>query len=311
VRGGKFKTPLALERAQQEVAVVFPERAFPTSLAPNRDIGFELFGAVLDGAISYEAGVFNGTTDNASAEDADTNHAKDFAGRLFLLPFKGDPHSLLSNLGVGFGASTGNEKGTPAAVGAKPTASIPVLGNYKSIGQNTIFSYLVNDAVADGTVIALGRRTRWSPQGHYYVGPVGLLGEYIQERQHVVKGTNSATLKHSAWQATGEFVYGGKPLFEGVQVDRAFDPKKGTWGAFELALRYSAIDFDNAAFPIYANPASSVTKAQLFGAAFNWHWSRDIKLSSSFERTDFKGGAASNGNRHPENALFERIQGAF
>ncbi|HXU80797.1 MAG TPA: porin, partial [Polyangia bacterium] len=115
VRGGKFKTPLALERYQSEVAVVFPERAFPTALAPNRDVGFELFGALLGGAITYEGGVFNGSTDN-SIEDVDTNHAKDFAGRLFLQPWKGDPHSFLYGLGLGFGASTGNAKGTAAVL---------------------------------------------------------------------------------------------------------------------------------------------------------------------------------------------------
>jgi phosphate-selective porin OprO/OprP len=311
LRGGKFKTPLGLERAQQEVAVVFPERAFPTSLAPNRDIGFELFGSVLGGTIAYEGGVFNGSTDNAQAEDLDTNHAKDFAGRLFVLPFKTDAHSLLTNLGVGFGASTGNQKGKPAVIGAKPAAAIPVLPSYKSAGQNTIFSYLVNDAAADSTVLSKGRRTRWSPQGYYYVGPVGILGEYIQERQHVVKGTNSANLKHTAWQVTGEAVWGGKPTFEGVLVERPFDPRKGTWGALELAGRYSELDLDNAAFPIYADPTKSVTKAQAFGVALNWHWSRNIKLSLAFEHTKFKGGAASNGDRHPENTLFQMIQGAF
>jgi hypothetical protein len=54
-----------------------------------------------------------------------------------------------------------------------------------------------------------------------------------------------------------------------------------------------------------------VTRARAFAAALNWHWSRNIKLSLTFERTKFDGGAASNGDRHVENVLFERIQGAF
>lgn len=310
IRGGKFKTPLALERAQSEAAIVFPERALPTVLAPNRDVGFELFGAVLGGAISYEGGIFNGSTDN-SIEDVDTNHAKDFAGRIFLLPFKFNPQSLLASLGVGFGASTGNARGTAAVLMPRPAASIPVLPGYRTPGQQTFFTYLVNDATADSTVLAKGRRTRWSPQAYYYAGPFGILGEYIQNRQRVVKGSNSATLKHSAWQVAAELVLGGKPLFEGVQVEKPFDPKKGTWGAFELAARYHELDLDDDAFPVYANPASAASRARAFGAALNWHWSRNIKLVAAFEQTRFKGGAANNGNRKTENVLFQRIQGAF
>jgi phosphate-selective porin OprO/OprP len=310
VRGGKFKTPLALERAQSEAAVVFPERAFPTVLAPNRDVGFELFGSLFGGAISYEAGVFNGSLDN-SIEDVDTNHAKDFAGRLFLLPFKGDPHSLFANLGLGFGASTGNLKGTAAVLTPRPVASIPVLPAYRTPGQQTFFSYIVNDAAADSTVLAKGRRTRWSPQAYYYAGFLGLLGEYIQNTQSVVKGTNSAKLKHTAWQVALELVHGGKPTFEGVQVEKPFDPRKRTWGAFELAARYHELNLDDDSFPVYANPASAATRARAFATALNWHWSRNIKLSLTFEQTRFKGGAANNADRRTENVLFERIQGAF
>jgi phosphate-selective porin OprO/OprP len=310
VRGGKFKTPLALERAQSEAAVVFPERAFPTNLAPNRDVGFELFGSVLGGAIAYEGGIFNGNLDN-SVEDIDTNHAKDFAGRVFFMPWKGDPHALLSNLGFGFGASTGNLKGTAAVIAPRAVVAIPVLPAYRTVGQQTFFSYLVNDAALDSTTIAKGRRTRWSPQGYYYAGPFGILGEYIHESQHVAKGINTANLKHKAWQVAGYAVLGGKPTFDGVQVASPFDPRKGTWGALELALRYHVLDLDDATFPTFANPAASASKAQAFGAVLNWHWSRNIRLSLGYERTKFKGGAPLGADRRTENVLVERIQGAF
>jgi phosphate-selective porin OprO/OprP len=186
-----------------------------------------------------------------------------------------------------------------------------VLPGYRTPGQQPFFSYLVNDAVADATVLAKGRRTRWSPQAYYYAGPVGILGEYIQNNQSVVKGASSAKLTHKAWQVALELVAGGKPLFEGVQVDRPFDPRKGTWGALELAGRYHQLDFDDDTFPIYANPSASATRARAIGTALNWHWSRNIKLSVAFEQTRFKGGAAMNADRKTEYVLFERIQGAF
>jgi phosphate-selective porin OprO/OprP len=297
VRGGKFKTPLALQRYQSEAAVVFPERAFPTTLAPNRDAGFEGLISVLGGAVTLEGGVFNGNNDN-SIEDLDVNHAKDFAGRLFVQPWKTDPHSLLANLGFGLGASTGNLKGTAAIPG------------YRSPGQQTYFTYLSGTAT-DATVYTKGRRTRWSPQGYFYAGPFGLLGEFIQERVHVIKGTNAKQLEHQAWQVEGEFVLGGKPLFEGVQVDAPFQPSKQHWGALELAVRYQAIDFDDATFPIFADPNASATAANAFGLALNWHWSRNIKLSFAYDHTRFDGGGAKGADRKTEHVIFERIQGAF
>ena len=43
----------------------------------------------------------------------------------------------------------------------------------------------------------------------------------------------------------------------------------------------------------------------------NWHWSRNIKLSLSFEQTNYEGGAASGADRNTENVLFQRVQAAF
>jgi phosphate-selective porin OprO/OprP len=318
LRAGKFKPPVGLERLQSATAIVFPERALPTALVPNRDIGFQLHGVLGPAVATYELGVFNGVVDGGSG-DADTNHAKDFAGRLFLTPFKFDPYNLLANLGVGVSGSWGNQRGTPAVfdtTGATPrrTAnSVPGLPSYRSAGQQTFFSYLVNDDVPDSTVIAKGKRTRLSPQGYYYYGGLGVLGEYVISSNKVVKGASNATLTHKAWQALASYVFGGKNAFEGVTVVEPFEPSKGagTWGALELAARYSALLVDEDSFPTYANASRSAAKARAWGAVANWHWSRNIKLSVSFEQTHYEGGAASNGDRKTENVLFQRVQAAF
>ena len=115
LRAGKFKSPVGLERLQSASAIVFPERAFPTSVAPNRDIGFMLHGLIGPGVLNYELGIFNGVPDGGSG-DIDTNHAKDFAGRLFLHPFKFDPYNLLANLGVGDRRHLGQPAWDPGGV---------------------------------------------------------------------------------------------------------------------------------------------------------------------------------------------------
>jgi phosphate-selective porin OprO/OprP len=300
LRGGKFKGPVGLERLQSDAGVILPERGLPTALAPNRDIGFMLHGLFGAGVVGYEAGIFNGVVDGGSG-DADINHAKDFAGRLFVQPWRADPYSVLSNLGVGFAASTGNQRGKATAT------SLPT---YKSAGLNTFFTYLVNDKDANGTVIAKGRHDRFAPQGYYFYGPVGLLGEYTVSRQAVQKGASTATLSHRAWQVLASVVLGGKPTYDGVVVTNPLDPRKGGWGALELAGRYNALKLDEETFPTYADPTKSATQAKGFGVALNWHWSRNIKLVAAFDRTQFEGGA-SKADRTTENVVVQRIQAVF
>jgi phosphate-selective porin OprO/OprP len=299
LRGGKWKVPMSLERTQGDAAVVFPERGLPTDIASNREVGFGLTGSVLGGAVQYDVGIFNGGLDNGT-DDLDVNQAKDVIGRLFFLPFKGDPYSPLANFGFGIGGTTGKQRGIP---GTATTPAVPQLPAYRTMGQQVFFNY-------GSDVVARGRRSRIAPQLYYYVGPVGVLAEYIQTQQKVLKGTDTALLKHQAWQVAAYLVLGGKPLFEGTYVNHPFDPGKGTLGALELGLRYGQLDIDDATFPTYADAKRSASKDSSAGVVLNWHWSRNLKLSFSYDHSWFQGGAAS-GDRTPENVLIQRMQIAY
>lgn len=315
LRVGKFKPPVGLERYQSGTAIVFVERATPTSLVPNRDVGAQLHGDIAGGFVNYALGLFNGVADGGSG-DLDAGFAKDVVARLFLQPWKSDPHSVLAGLGFGVGASTGDRKGKPAVLSVSgttttvTTASSPVLPSYKSAGQQTVFSYLSNDKGA-ATVLAWGRQNRVAPQAYYYAGPFGLLGEYVRSSQKVIVGADAATLNHSAWQVAATYLVGnGVNSFEGVQVKDPFDPKRGRLGVLELAARYSELRFDADAFPLYADPTKSIKRARAFAGAANWHWSRNIKLAVTYEETRFQSGAAQ-GDRKTERVLFTRLQTAF
>src|SRR5204863_3183030 len=87
VRVGKMKSPFGLERLQSGQSLLFVERALPTDLVPNRDVGLQVHGELLRGAIGYQAAVLDGVTD-AGNIDGDTNDAKDLAGRVFLQPWR-------------------------------------------------------------------------------------------------------------------------------------------------------------------------------------------------------------------------------
>lgn len=300
VRAGKFKPPVGLERLQSGTNLEFVERAFPTGLVPNRDVGVQLSGDFWGGVLQYAGGVFNGVTDGGSG-DVDNNDGFDFAGRLFAHPFRRTDIEPLQELGLGFSATWGDQNGSPGT---------PNLTTYRSQGQLVFFRYLsATPATAANTVVADGDRIRFSPQGYWYWGPFGLLGEYVLSQQEVKLAGATERLEHEAWQIAAYWVVTGeKASFKGVTPRKNFDLKGGGWGALELVGRVQGFDADDDSFPVYASPAASADEAFAWGVGLNWYLNRNVKLSSTYEQTKFDGGAAGGSDRETEKVLFGRIQ---
>ena len=298
VRAGKFKPPLGLERLQSATDISFAERGLPTNLVPSRDIGLQLAGDFSEGVFAYQLGIFNGVPDLANGGD-DLSNAKDFAARVFVQPFK---RGSLQGLGFGLAGSTGFERGSPAATG---------LPTYRTPGQQSLFRYTSSTTTPVNNVFANGERTRLSPQGYFYTGALGLLGEYVVSRNEVTQAGLSAKLEHAAWQAIGSFfLTGEKAGFRSPTPKRPFDLKEGGFGALELVGRYGELSLDPAAFPVYASASSSAQKAKAWGVGVNWHFTRAVKFAVNYEHTTFTGGAAA-GDREPENAVITRFQTSF
>lgn len=298
VRAGKFKAPVGLERLQSGTDILFVERALPTNLVPNRDLGLQISGDLGGGVTNYAVGFFNGVADGTSA-DTDSTDDKDLVARVFFTPFsKGS--GPLKNLGFGVGASQGKQEGTLTATGLAP---------YRTPGQQTFFSYR-SDGTAAGTVIAAGDRTRISPQGYFYRGPLGLLAEYVISTQEVLRAAAFEELEHTSWQVAGSWVFGGEPTFRAVNPKKNFDLAADTWGALELKARYSKLELDDDTFPVFANPASSAASAEAWGAGVNWYLNRNLRLYFDYERTEFEGGATA-GDREDESVFFSRFQISF
>jgi phosphate-selective porin OprO and OprP len=298
VRAGKFKLPIGLERLQSATDIMFAERGLPTNLVPSRDIGLQVAGDISEGLFAYQVGVFNGVADLANGGD-DLSDAKDFAGRLFVQPFKS---GSFRPLGVGIAASTGFERGSITSTG---------LPSYRTPGQQTLFRYNTSTTTPANNVYADGRRSRIAPQGYFYTGPFGVLGEYVISRNEVNRAGAVAELEHTAWQSSGSFfLTGEKNSFRSPMPKRPFDLKEGGFGAIELVARYGELALDEAAFPTYATITTSVQKATAAGMGVNWHFTRTVKVSLDYERTTFTGGAAT-GDREPENAVIGRFQTSF
>ena len=295
LRVGKFTSPVGLERLQSSAALSEIERALPSELAPNRDIGVQLQGEVADSRVSYAVGVFNGAVDGRDAVTTNPDNDFEYAGRLFFEPFKSDANAL-SGLGFGIGASVGDKHGS----------GNNFLPRYRTPGQIQFFGYLAS-------VLADGRQTRFSPEGYYYRGGFGLLAEYIVSKQEVRVGAVREDISNKAWQTTPSYVVSGEDSgYRGVlKPSRPFDPGKGNWGAFELVGRYSVLEVDEDAFPLFANPSASASQANSWTVGVNWYLNSNLKLVLNYLHTNFEGGAAAGADRESEKAVFSRLQVAF
>ena len=299
LRVGKFKPPIGLERLQSATDVRFIERGLPTSLVPNRDVGVQLFGDLIGSRVQYQIGAFDGAPD-AAISDGDVSTGKDVVGRVFLRPFA----TLASapDLGLGVAASSGTEQGTLTAT------SLP---SYKTTGQLSLFKYRA-DGTAANTVIAQGRRTRFSPQGYLYAGPVGVLAEYVQSTQHVKRATSVDALTTSAWQVSGGWVLTGeRESYTGITPNHPLDGGSTSgFGALELVARYGVLTTDADAFPLYADPTTQPRQARAAGVGLNWRLTRGIVFETNYERTRLYGPVAAT-VKSTEHAVLTRIQVGF
>jgi phosphate-selective porin OprO/OprP len=320
LRFGKMKPPGGLERWQSAGNLTFIERAMVSGLWPSRDLGVMLHGELwpgdetdakrlaTGGLVHYALGGFNGAGDDRLANNTDFDGNPGVAARLFFHPFLKTDLESLRNLGLGVAGTYGDPEG---AVG------LPAGGAYGTEGQQDMFSYLSGDGTTPATanVIAQGNHWRLGPQAYWYWGPLGLLGEYGISSQELQRSDGTLTngrLTHRGWMLAASWLLTGEDAtFRAVSPKRNVDLRTGGWGALQFVVRYSVLDMDDDAFPNFADPAESATRANAWGVGLNWYLNRNVRAGLDFSHTDFTGGADGAVTGQDENVFLTRMQLAF
>ncbi len=299
---GKFKSPVGLELLQSDSWTFFNERSIVTNLVPNRDLGVQASGDLLNGTLNYTLGIFGGLGDGGSTTNADFDNEKDAVARLIATPFKNDAGALLQGLSFGVSGSLGREK----------TAAGRTAG-YRTDGQQTFFSYAAS-------TIADGQNWRFSPQFDFRNGSLGLLGEYVVSAVNVRPSATGlkTELQNKAWQlAAGYVLTGESSSYAGVVPSTNFDLAAGTWGAFEAVARYSDLRVDDNAFPVFASAASNANRAKAIGVGLNWYLAKSVVFKIDYYQTKFGFNVAAPAVpatqilRQDEKAFITRFQLAF
>lgn len=295
LRMGRFKPALGLERLQSSATTASIELGLPSELAPGRDYGLQVHGEFAAAGVSYALGLFNGAVDGRDAAASNPDGQFEWVGRVFFEPWKRSD-TAWSGLGFGVAVSQGDKHGSGNAA----------LPRYRTPGQQSMFAYR-------STVSADGAHTRYAPQGYYYRGRLGMLGEYTRSQQQLrsVSGAQ-AQLNHRAWQWVASWVLSGEAAsYKGVQRPaRPFTLDGEGWGALELVGRYGRLEIDDRSFPLFADPATASAAARSWGVGVNWYLDSHVKLMADYLHTGFD--AAPGGQaRENENAIFARAQLAF
>lgn len=239
LRGGKFKTPLGLEQLQNDADLTFLERSLASDLVQNRDTGIEFYGDIRR-RISYQLAVDNGAPIGANI-DVPTQGGKNVVERIFATPFAPSEIKALKGLGFGIAASEGHQN---------PGATLPTFRS--TGGQAMFFSYTGTKFItfADGTLVNI------SPQAYYYVGPLGVMAEYVSSTQDIGgittdKKTMVRAMNNHAWQVAGSWMLTGERNSYKSIVPRTALEGGGCapgWGAWQLTARYSELKIDPLAF---------------------------------------------------------------
>ncbi len=341
---GKYKPSIGLERLQGDANTAFLERAFPTNLAPNRDMGIQVHGGFgmpgykaetapgpIDNknAFTYQVGITDGTGDsgnpygNGAQTSSSTGFAtannKEFDGRIFALPFQHSGYDWLEGFGIGLAGSFSSPD------------NLVINAQRTPLGQSQFIDYTqLNSTTQTGTrvITANGSSNRIYPQAYWYKGPFGVMGEYVASTQTLsAAGTgtskvNNITQTNTAAQAQVSYVITGEDnTFEGVKPIRNFDPFKGSWGALQLAARWSELNVDSDTFKMI-DPTKSARKATAGTVGANWFLNKNALVRLDYEYVSFEGGAGTKtgsggsttyniANRPSEQVLSTRFQLAF
>ncbi len=258
VRVGQYTEPFSLEDMTSSNHITFLERSLPYALSIHRNTGIGFNSAQFDERLTFSSSVFYNADDIA----VPVSNAMNFAGRLTGLPWYENKGEKLLHLGAAYGyRNSANENKTSFSYSSPP--EIHLAPNFVDTGE-----FPGRYANLVGLESAL------------VYGPLSVQGEFIQS---FVNRKDSSALGYfegfyafASYFLTGEHrnydkVWG---VFSGVKPHKNFSLKEGTFGALELAARYSYLNL--CSDDISGGALSDIT------AGCNWYLNPNMKVMFNY-----------------------------
>lgn len=270
LRVGQFDAPMSLDLLTGSTYRTFMESPAPVqALAPGQKAGVQVASFSDRYRLSWQAGIF---TDGQRQDVGDaTRDIARLVGRLVWRDVVGPPESRLLHLGLS----------------ASYVLSSSDRVRYRSRPESFLAPFLVDTGDLDAeNVLLVGAEVAARN------GPTSVQGELLASSvrsQEVGDPTLYGGYVEVAHTLTGEprIYERSVGVFGRLTPRHDFDPWQGTWGAFEVAARFSGVDLNDA--------DARGGRMALLGGAFNWYWNSYVRLMLGYELA-FVRGAPETGN---------------
>jgi phosphate-selective porin OprO/OprP len=283
VRVGQFHQPFGLETLTSSNYMSFIERAQLSSFAPDRQAGILLHRDIRDGFGTVAVSAFR----HVSSQGKGTGDGLwNGAGRLSLVPWKGEEKGDLIHVGVAVARRQNSEDMLELELAPESHLS-PEYGNLALAAENW---------------------NQFGSEAALVFGSLSVQGEFALSKTSApdqvakIAFAEDATLS-SYYGFVSFFVTGEKRtykssagVFNRVSPSSNYDGKGGR-GALELVARYSSTDLDDG--DLKGGSLDAVT----LGA--NWYLNPNARVMFNYVRSDGSGGDVREG---VENALLTRFQ---
>jgi phosphate-selective porin OprO/OprP len=283
VRVGAFSAPAGIEEATSTTGSLFLERASPSEVVRGIASGDGRKSVAVLGAgerWNFSAALTGGVV---ATQTFDQQSA--FVGRVAFLPIKG-----LDYL-VHVGANTTIVL-SPAAAGpdVAPGAATPLRLRDRPEVRVDI-ARLVDTGNIDGDGLTeiggelAAQKKNFSIQGEYI---------HIDVRR---RASALSDPSFAGWYVQGAWTITGEPrrynialaAFDAPKVDRPFNLKGRTWGAWELAARYSDLDLNYQAGAPGTAPATSAVRGgeqKIATVGINWYPNAVVRFQADYQHVE-------------------------
>jgi phosphate-selective porin OprO/OprP len=274
LRVGHFKQPFSLEELTSDLHTTFMERSLSSAFKLGRDVGIQLSDVAHEKRMTWAVGVFKDTDVNGKNQSGTSDDEYSFTGRLTYVPWRDESGDLVH---IGASASLRNPSGNTMTFSAKPEANL---------APSLLSSGVIGTIADEGDEYQL-----YGIEAAWVHGSLSLQGEYMTaETEGAAAGGDDPTLNgyyaFVSYFLTGEQRAYRKTggVFDRVKPKENFSMKEMSGsGAWELGLRYTKFDFDEA----------SATDANLSDVTLgvNWYWNAFSKIQFNVVNASLESGA--------------------
>ena len=266
---GHFKEPFSLEDLTSSKYDIFLEDSLMNALIPGRNLGLAIHDSVFEGRATWAIGVFRQTGENPPRIQSDDGY--NVTLRLTGVPWMRDEGNRLVHLGFAYSHSTPSE--STFQFDSRPESNLAE--NFLDTGD-----------------FSAENANRFGFEAAVVWGAFHAAGEYTLLAVERPSGLSGVDL-HGGYVSAGYFLTGERRPYKGG-VFRRVVPRnnvfEGGIGAWELAVRYSALDLNDEA--VAGGEEDNVT------AGVNWYLNPHVRALFQYVHADIEAAGTNPGPLH-------------